>query len=454
MSSGDPIGDEARSRLAAWRTHLAEAGPPSDADLDERQRALAAEFAALREAGLDPDEAFLVALKRVGKRDAATREFASRHATRLLEPRAEPGAGRWGLGIETWAALGLGALAAAAAKALQFFGPPLTEDAIAFYARNEAVLALGCVAGYFAWKRSLAASRSLRIGAAFVAAAVLANVFPFAAAGSTDVLAALHLPIALWLAIGIAHAGGRWDLAARRMRFVRFSGEFFIHGVLIALGGLVLSAVTLTLFGRIGVDTDRLWGAWVLPCGTAGALVLASWLAETRTRAAGSLAPVLARIFTPLFAFALLALLLTMAWTGAGLRIERDILIVLDLLLAVVVGLVLYAVSARSPEAGPRPFDALQLLLVALALVVDLLALGATGARIAEFGFTANRTAALGLNLILLVNLAGSAWCYLGFWRGRASFTALERWQTGFLPVYAGWAAVVVALFPPLFGYR
>jgi len=40
-------------------------------------------------------------------------------------------------------------------------------------------------------------------------------------------------------------------------------------------------------------------------------------------------------------------------------------------------------------------------------------------------------------------------------WRncGRGSFVVLERWQTSYLPVYAVWAAVVVVLFPPLFGY-
>jgi len=299
----------------------------------------------------------------------------------------------------------------------------------------------------------LSTARSVRVGAAFVAAAVVVNVIPFVTAGSTEVLTALHLPIALWLAVGIAYTKGRWSVSADRMRFVRFSGELFIHGVLIALGGLVLSAITLTLFGTIGVDTDRLWVAWVLPCGAAGAAVIAAWLAESRTRVTGSLAPLLARIFTPLFAFALLALLVTMAWTGAGLRIEREVLIVLDVLLAVVVGLVLYAVSARAPDRGPGAFDTVQLLLVVLALGVDLLALGAIGARIAEFGFTPNRTAALGLNLVLLANLAGSAWLYLRFLRGLGAFAALERWQTGFLPVYAGWAAAVAVLFPPLFGY-
>jgi hypothetical protein len=96
----------------------------------------------------------------------------------------------------------------------------------------------------------------------------------------------------------------------------------------------------------------------------------------------------------------------------------------------------------------------LQLLLVVSALVVDGAALAAIAARISEFGFTPNRVAALGENLILLVNLAWSAWLYARFLRRRGSFAALEQWQITYLPVYCAWAALVVVLFPPLFGYR
>ena len=77
----------------------------------------------------------------------------------------------------------------------------------------------------------------------------------------------------------------------------------------------------------------------------------------------------------------------------------------------------------------------------------------AISARINEFGFTPNRVAALGENLILLVSLSGSAWLYAGFLRGRKPFRALETWQTAYLPVYSAWATIVVLLFPPLFGY-
>ena len=49
---------------------------------------------------------------------------------------------------------------------------------------------------------------------------------------------------------------------------------------------------------------------------------------------------------------------------------------------------------------------------VVSSLVVDVLALMAIAGRITEFGFSPNRTAALGLNIILLANLTWSARVY------------------------------------------
>ena len=35
-----------------------------------------------------------------------------------------------------------------------------------------------------------------------------------------------------------------------------------------------------------------------------------------------------------------------------------------------------------------------------------------------------------------------------------ALVAALEQWQIAYLPVYSVWAALVVVVFPPVFGYR
>ena len=237
------------------------------------------------------------------------------------------------------------------------------------------------------------------------------------------------------------------------MDFIRFSGELFIYYVLIALGGGVLVGFMLVIFQAIGIDVEPYFEAWLLPCGAAGAVLVAAWLVEAKQSVIENMAPVLTRLFTPLFALVLLAFLGTLVWTGQAIDIERDVLIAFNMLLVLVLALLLYAVSARDPRSPPGPFDVVQLVLVAGALVADAVALWAIAARIEEFGFSPNRVAALGMNLILLVNLAWSAVLTLRFLRGRGSFADLERWQTDYLPVYGIWAAVVVMLFPPVFGY-
>ena len=186
------------------------------------------------------------------------------------------------------------------------------------------------------------------------------------------------------------------------------------------------------------------WSSSGWPCGILGAVIVASWLVEAKQSVIENMAPVLTRLFTPLFALALIAFLGTMVWTGRGIDIERNALIAFDLLLVLVLGLLLYSISARDPQAPPGAFDLLLVLLLVSALVADAFALAAIGARISEFGFTPNRMAALGENLLLLGNLGWSTVLYIRFLRGRGSFASLERWQTAYLPAYFVWAAIVV----------
>ncbi|MHB1345504.1 MAG: permease prefix domain 1-containing protein [Thermoleophilia bacterium] len=442
-------------QIDQWRSYLRRRQAIHSVDVVELEDHLREQIALLVDSGLSTDEAFLVAVKRMGDLDALSREFAREHSDRLWkqlvvaggtgEPEGSPR-------TDTAIALSLAVAAAVAVKAPALLGLDLDGDA-SFYARNASFFVLPLLAGYFVWKRRLQIKTVLWLAAAFVAAAVFANVYPFAPGGNTEVLTALHVPIALWLAVGVAYAGGRWRQVAGRMDFIRFSGELFIYYVLIALGGGVLMAFMMMIFQAIGFDLEPIFESWLLPCGAAGGLVVAAWLVEAKQSVIENMAPVLTRLFTPLFAAMLIIFLGTVLWTGRGVDIEREVLIAFDALLVVVLGLLLYSVSARDQSAPPGLFDVVQVVLVVSALAADAIALWAIAARITEFGFTPNRVAALGENVILLVNLAWSALLYLRFLRGRGSFAAVERWQTQYVHVYALWATVVVLVFPPLFSY-
>jgi hypothetical protein len=451
--NGEPLEDQ----IAQWRLFLRRRRAVDGPDVEELESRLRDQISVLTQAGLASDEAFLVAVKRLGSLDSLSREFAREHSERLWkqlviapEPAGERGKTAR---TETLVVLGLAVAAAAAIKVPALFGLQLAGDQ-PFYARNVAFFVLPPLTAYFAWKRGLAVVAWIWLALAFAAAAVFANVFPFGPRSDTGALTVLHLPMALWLVVGVAYAGGRWFAPGGRMDFVRFSGELFIYYVLIALGGVVLTAFTMMMFKAIDINASWLAEGWLIPCGAMGAVIVGSWLVEAKESVIENMAPVLTRLFTPLLTVVLLVFLGTMAWTRSPIAVRREVLIAFDLLLALVVGLVLYATSARDPQAPPDFFDKLQLLLVVSALVVDALALTAIAARISEFGFTPNRVAALGENVILLVNLSWSAWLYGRFLRQRGSFRLLEQWQIAYLPVYSAWAAFVVVVFPPMFGYR
>ena len=446
-------------QIAQWRAYVHRRQAIHGPDVEELEGHLRDQLVALTEAGLAGDEAFLVAVKRMGSLDALSREFARAHSERLWKQLViapdgdEPANTSY---AETPVVLILAIAAGVAIKVPALFGHPINpnDELPLFYARNASLFAFPLLAIYFVWKRKSNVASGLWLALPFAAGAVFANVFPFPTRSDTQVLTVLHLPIALWLAVGFAYVRGRWFADGGRMNFVRFSGELAIYYVLIALGGFVLMLFTFMMFRAIEMNAAWLVAGWLIPCGAMGAVIIGSWLVEAKQSVIENMAPVLTRLFTPLFTLLLLVFLATMVWTGSPINVKREVLIGFDLLLVLVVGLLLYAASARDPQAPPDFFDGLQLLLVVSALMVDGVALAAIAARISEFGFTPNRVAALGENLILLVNLAWSAWLYACFLRHRGSFGALERWQMAYLPVYSVWAALVVVLFPPVFGYR
>jgi len=456
MSAG-PGPAPLEEQIGQWRAFLRRRRAFDGPDVEELETHLRDQVDVLTQAGLAEDEAFLVAVKRMGSLDALSREFAREHSERLWKQLviAPEGEARPGTATRTEMIV-VFALAVAAALAIKIpalFGRQLDDAQMPFYLRNASLFVLPFLTGYFVWKRRMDPRPWVWLAVPFIAAAVAVNIFPFVHDSHTERLSALHLPMALWLVVGIAYVGGRWFQGGSRMDFVRFSGELFIYYVLIALGGGVLTAFTMMMFQAIGMKADWVAQGWLIPCGAMGAVLVGSWLVEAKQGVIENMAPVLTRLFTPLFTILLLAFLATMAWTGRPIDIQRNVLIAFDLLLVLVVGLVLYSASARDPEAPSNPFDSLQLILIVSAVVVDAVALTAIASRISEFGFTPNRVAALGENLILLVNLAWSAWLYAGFLRGRRPFRALEAWQTAYLPVYSIWAALVVVLFPPLFAY-
>ena len=443
-------------RIGEWRAFFGKRQAVQSTDVAELEDHLRSSIDALREAGLDEDEAFLVAVKRLGSLDSVSREFAREYSERMWKQLVvAPAADTSTASTHSITAIGLALAAGIAMKAPELFGKKFGDNNTdMFYVHNIPFLVLPFLAAFFALKRKLSGTGWLWLIAPFVVFAVIANALPFTPNGPTGLLSVIHMPFALWLVVGFAYVGGEWRAHQPRMNFVRFSGEWFIYYVLMALGGGALTGITLFIFDAIGINAESAVGHWIVPCGAAGAVIIGAWLVESKQSVIENMAPVLTMLFTPLFTILLLVFIGAMIATGNAIDVGREVLIGFDLLLVVVSALLLYRISARDPQESPGRFDRLQFVLVIAALVVDVLALWAIVARISEFGWSPNKTAAFGLNILLLVNLGGLALHYARFISKRVSFAVVERWQTAYLPVFGLWAAFVATLFPVIFNYQ
>ena len=448
---------ELEAQFAQWRRYVQRRPELRGSDAEELEDHLRGSVDELIAVGLRADEAFLVAVKRMGGLDELSREFAREHSERLWKQLVLTGDSGGSVAgsrsrRDLLAMVVCAAGAAASVKVPALFGMSIEEGA-AFYGPNAGLFALPWLAAFLAWRRQAGPVLIGVLAALFGLGAVAANVYPLTENSQSVVLTSIHLPIALWFVVGLAYVADDVRSSRRRMDFIRFTGEWFVYLSLIGSGGGVLIAFIVGTFEAIGIVPETFIGQWVLPCGGVAAVVVAGWLVEAKQSVVENIAPVLARLFTPLFTVVLLAFLIALGWTSAGINVEREALILFDLLLVVVLGLLLYSISARDPLAPSGLFDKLQLALVVSALAIDVLVLLEIIGRITEYGTTPNKAAALGENIILLANLAWSAWLLLGFVRRTTPFAALERWQTGYLPVYAVWAWGVVLVFPPLFSY-
>lgn len=101
----------------------------------------------------------------------------------------------------------------------------------------------------------------------------------------------------------------------------------------------------------------------------------------------------------------LVIFLISIFVTGKDSYNDRDFLLVFNLMLLGVMAIVVFSVSGLSVNKKYNLKVLILFVLSIVTLVVDLIALSAILYRLGEFGFTPNRTAVLGSNLLIFGNL-------------------------------------------------
>lgn len=453
--------------IAAWKAAIRSESHLPEEDLQELEDHLRDELEALRGgAGFTDDEALLIAMRRMGDGRKLARELARVDADKVWmqffdrdrEQDREQDRSRAGrapaLSGEAGRVVAAALAAAALGKVPLLFGITMRGSGIEVYARNLSLFVVPVLMGVYYFRNRFSGGVAAALAVAVLASGLAVNLYPFAAGSATSVLVALHLPLFLWLVFGIAYAGDDWHTVRAPLDFIRFSGELFIYAVPILCGSGVLVGLVVFFFSSIGVPIADFAQEYLGLSLLLATPVIAAYLVEKKRSLIENLAPALARIFIPLFLVMMVAFIGAVAFGRLGLVGNRDILIASDLLLVLVVGMVLYDLSARTEPERFSWSHGINLALIVAALIIDCFALYGVAVRLGAWGFSPNKTAALGENLLLLVNLLGLAVAYVRFAAGRSDLAGVLKWQVRYLPVYLVWMVFVVFGLPVLFGFR
>lgn len=365
-----------------------------------------------------------------------------------LHPAAEPA---FSLRRSDWAFVAIAVAIAGTILKLPEVFHMKEED---FYPRNLSFSVLPLLMAYFVWKQGLGWKEGLWLFVPVAVAAVHINLLPRDLGSDTLTLACIHLPLLLWGLLGFAYAGRPFGAVEPRVAYLRFNGDLIVMSAVLAIAAGVFSGITIGLFSLIGVDISNLYGKWVIVYGAPAIPILATLLVRSNPQLVGRVSPIVARIFTPLVGVMLLAFLIAMGVQGKDPYRDREFLLIFNILLIGVMAIVLFSVGAAARGASGRFNLVMLFVLSALAAINNAIALSAIAYRLFEFGWTPNRIAVMGGNVLIMAHLLAVTYALLRWLRGRSGQDAVDRVIGKYLPVYVAWTVVVVFVLPHLFHYR
>lgn len=327
-------------------------------------------------------------------------------------------------------------------------------DAADYFSNHFAGIVIGAPILYFLIRGACSLRVVIMVLGLLGGGLLYLNLLPGAPDADVRVLAGLHMGFFFWSLLGVAYTGGAWKSLGPRMQFIRYNGELLVHSSMILLGGSVLTGLTIALFFAIGLNVEKWFGNYVVVYGMTATPVVATLLVDRVTGSGMRFAPILARVFSPLFLIMTVGYLVTAVVQGQSPFSERGSLIVFNSLLLLVLGITILSTSGRRSDKAAGVSDTLNLALVSVTLVIDLVALAAILFRLTSYGITPNRVAVLGANVLAFIHLSGILRYGLPFLRHRSGPEQLEDWMVRFLPAYTAWSLVVALVLPLLFGFR
>jgi hypothetical protein len=217
---------------------------------------------------------------------------------------------------------------------------------------------------------------------------------------------------------------------------------------------MAISGITMGLFSLIGIQIGEFYFQWIMVIELSACPLVATYILDVNPQLVSKVSPIIARIFSPIVLVTLVGYLIGMAWASKDPFNDREFLLLFNLLLIGVLAIVFFSLVELPRSVSGRGALLITLLLSLVTIVVNSIALLAILYRISSWGFTPNRLAVLGANVLFFVHLILIALQLIKQYRNKeVEFAAIEKAIAIFLPLYAGWALFVAVVVPLIFNY-
>ena len=286
----------------------------------------------------------------------------------------------------------------------------------------------------------------------FAVSIIYINNLPNLRTSSQITLVFIHMPLLMWCLYGLVFINFDLKDKNKRIEFIRHNGDLAIMGAIILIAGGVLAMITFGLFQAIGMNIQKFYFKNIIISGLVSAPVITTFILKNYTSVTNKIAPVIAKIFSPIILLTLVVYLLTIAITGKDPYNDREFLLVFNLMLIGVMAIIVFSVSENSSGQKQKFYELMLFILSIVTLITNVIALSAIFYRLGEFGITPNRIAILGSNLLIFVNLI-----LITIDLFKINFRKSEIEKVGltiaaYLPVYVIWVMIVIFTFPFIFG--
>lgn len=323
-----------------------------------------------------------------------------------------------------------------------------------FFLRNTSFVILPFMTFYFLWKQQVAVYKITIIVSVIATLAFYINMLPNAPQSSSLNLVYIHMPMLLWSLLGYAYLGKQFNDNNKRVNFLKYNGDFLIMTGLIVLACMVFNVLTFGLFDLIGFKIAQFYMQYIAIWAIGAIPLFATYLIQNNPNLINKISPLIAKIFTPLVFINLFIYLTTIIITGKYPFNDRNLLLLYNLLLVIVLALIFFSIAEKREDETNKWSYFILLGLSLVTIAINVIALSAILFRISQWGISPNRMAVLGGNILIFIHLLLVSWSLLKVIRDKATSQSIKNTIAKYLPVYAVWTFIVVALFPLLFQWK